>query len=66
MSQATGSLRKTWFYVISILFVLANAMLVWNEQYWFMLVPAALWFVFFVTFSMVRDSDEGRKFEGSS
>jgi hypothetical protein len=52
MSQATGSLRKTWFYVISILFVLANAMLVWNEQYWFMLVPAALWFVFFVTFSI--------------
>ncbi len=52
MSQATGSLRKTWFYVISILFVLANAMLVWHEQYWFMLVPAALWFVFFVTFSI--------------
>lgn len=52
MSQATGSLRKTWFYVISILFVLANAMMVWQEQYWFMLVPAALWFVFFVTFSI--------------
>lgn len=52
MSQATGSLRKTWFYVISILFVLANAMLVWHEQYWFMLIPTALWFVFFVTFSI--------------
>lgn len=52
MIPATGSLRKTWFYVISILFVLANAMMLWNEQYWFMLVPAALWFVFFITFSI--------------
>ncbi|MDP2188874.1 MAG: O-antigen ligase family protein [Sphingobacteriaceae bacterium] len=52
MSQAIGSLRKTWFYVISILFVLANAMMLWQEQYWFLLVPAALWFVFFITFSI--------------
>lgn len=54
MRQTITSLGKNWFYIISILFVLANTMMVWQQQYWFMLVPMALWFVYFVTFSIDR------------
>lgn len=54
MRQTIASLGKNWFYIISILFVLANTMMVWQEQYWFLLVPMALWFVYFVTFSIDR------------
>lgn len=54
MPETSINLRKSWFYGIGILFVLFNSIMIWQEQYWFMLLPMALWFVYFVTFSIDR------------
>jgi putative inorganic carbon (HCO3(-)) transporter len=54
MRSATASLKQTWFYALAIGFVMANSMLIWQEQYWFAVLPMALWFVYFVTFSIDR------------
>lgn len=54
MRQATSSLSKSWFYAIGVLFVTASAFMLTREQYWFLFLPMALWFVYFVTFSIDR------------
>lgn len=52
MRSATTSLGKSWFYAISVLFVSAASYLLVKEQYWFLFLPMALWFVYFITFSI--------------
>ena len=52
MRLATSSLGKSWFYAISVLFVSAASYMLVKEQYWFMFLPMALWFVYFITFSI--------------
>lgn len=54
MRLATASLSKRWFYAISVLFVSAASYLLTKEQYWFLFFPMALWFMYFVTFSIDR------------
>lgn len=49
---AVPALTKKWFYVLLVLFVSASSFMVVREQYWFLAVPVALWFVYFVTFSI--------------
>lgn len=49
---AVPALTKKWFYVLMALFVSATSFMVVREQYWFLAVPVALWFVYFVTFSI--------------
>ena len=54
MRLATSSLSKSWFYAIGVLFVSFSSFMLTREQYWFLFVPMALWFVYFVTFSIDR------------
>lgn len=54
MRQATTSLSKNWFYAIGVLFVSFSTFMITREQYGFLFLPMALWFVYFVTFSIDR------------
>lgn len=54
MRLATTSLGKAWFYAISVLFVSIASFMLVQEHYWFMFLPMALWFVYFITFSIDR------------
>jgi O-antigen ligase len=49
---AVQALTKKWFYALLALFVSVSSFMLINEQYWFLAVPVALWFVYFITFSI--------------
>jgi hypothetical protein len=49
---AVPALTKKWFYVLLTLFVGISSFMLIQEQYWFLAVPVALWFVYFITFSI--------------
>lgn len=49
---AVPALTKKWFYVLLTLFVGVSSFMLIQEQYWFLAVPVALWFVYFITFSI--------------
>ncbi len=51
---AEPALSKKWFYTILLLFISVSSWMVVREQYWFLAVPVALWFVYFITFSIDR------------
>lgn len=51
---AGKALERKWFYWLMAFFIALNSWMVVREQYWFLAVPVALWFVYFVTFSIDR------------